>query len=284
VSSLFIDDADHAAVAGRLAAGEVVADYPARLRTPEGRVFDVAVNAHRVIEPDGAANGNEGILRDVSERKRAEERLLASLQEKSVLLKEIHHRVKNNLQIISSLLYLQEDRLKDPSFKAIIRQCQNQVFSMALIHEDLYRSSDLSSVDFGTYVRTLVTRLLGLYRSAGQVSYVAEVDQVNLRIDAAIPCGLILNELCTNALKYAFPPGRDGLRELRVAMHRTEAGFLHLTVADTGVGLPDGMEVPSASSLGMQIVWKLVEQLRGSIRVDGSRGTRYDLEFPVSPD
>jgi PAS domain S-box-containing protein len=281
--AFFFDETAARETMGReLASSGAVSDYELRVRGPDSRLFDVSLNAHAVFDERGEKNGVEGIMRDVSDRKRAEEKVLASLAEKSVLLKEIHHRVKNNLQIVSSLLYLKEVRVSDPGFKAIVRDCRNQVFSMALIHDDLYRSHDLRSIDFGTYLRNLVTRLLAAY-GAGGISYVPVVENINLGIDQAIPCGLIVNELCTNSLKHAFPAERQKLDpEIRVELSRTAPGRIRLVVADNGVGLPPGMEFPSESSLGTQIVARLVKQLHGEIRVDGACGTRCAIEFPES--
>jgi two-component sensor histidine kinase len=216
-------------------------------------------------------------------REREAEEIRASLQEKSVLLKEMHHRVKNNLQVISSLLYLQEDRIEDPHFKTIIRECRNQVFSMALIHEDLYRSENLRSLDFGVYIRNLVNRLFTAYRVEGAISFVPVVESLSFGIDKAIPCGLIVNELCTNALKYAFPDGFAARApEIRIELRRKETGRISLIVGDNGVGLPKGFRFPGSRSLGMQIIARLVDQIGGAIRLEGAVGTCFVIEFSES--
>ncbi len=278
------------AILARIAATGSISDAELRLRGSEGRSYEVSLSAHWLLDGQGKLEGYEGMVRDISDRKRAEEKVLASLEEKSMLLKEIHHRVKNNLQIISSLLFLQESRMGEAVYRGVLQECRNQVLSMALIHEDLYRSADFRSVDFGGYVRNLAGRLMGLY-GASRVRLRAEVEEIRLGIDKAIPCGLIVNELCTNALKYAFL-GKEG-GELRVGLHRVKDGRsggaeVRLTVADDGVGLPAGMDVRSAKTLGMQIVGGLVDQLRGRLTVqspvqrdaDGAGGTRIDIEFP----
>ena len=211
--------------------------------------------------------------------------MLASLQEKTVLLKEIHHRVKNNLQMISSLLYLQESLVESASARAALQDSRNQVLSMALVHEDLYRSRDFSHIDFGGYIRWLVGRLLGAYRMSG-VSFTAEVaESLFLGVNQAIPCGLIVNELCINVLRHAFPAGAEcARRELHVGLSRGEDDRVALLVADTGVGMPPDIDPETATTLGMQIVSRLVRQLQGSLRVTrGDPGTRVEIEFPARP-
>jgi len=215
------------------------------------------------------------------------ERLLASLEEKDLLLKEVHHRVKNNLQIVSSLLFLQARRAEDPAFRSLLQDCRNQVASMALIHEDLYRSKDFRSVDFGAYARRLLSRLAGSYRGEAALSSRVEAEDIMIGIDQAIPCSLIVNELCTNALKHAFPQGRgwDGA-ELVVSLQRVDSSRLLLAVADNGVGLPPDFDPARVTSFGMKIVMKLAEQLgaRLSFGPGPGSGARFELVFADSSD
>jgi two-component sensor histidine kinase len=220
------------------------------------------------------------LQRELFERLRAEERIRASLQEKEVLLQEIHHRVKNNLQIISSLLDLQTQHLGDREVVAMFRDSRDRIKSMALIHERLYQSEDLAHIDFGSYIETLSTNL---FRSYGEqvdgVALEARAEGITLDIDTAIPCGLIINELVSNALKHAFPDGRTGT--VSVALDRAEEGadtYL-LRVRDNGVGLPAGVDVRTTSSLGLRLVNVLVRQLRGTIELDATAGTEFRISF-----
>jgi two-component sensor histidine kinase len=215
----------------------------------------------------------------------SEEALRVSLEEKNLLLREIHHRVKNNLQLVSSLLYLQARRVEDPDDKAVIQDCRSQIGSMALIHEDLYRSRDFRSVDFGSYLRTLVGRLLAGSGGPRNLSFAPVLESLNLGIDQAIPCGLIANELCTNALKHAFPEGFTARKpEIRVELRRLNDGRISFSFADNGVGLPENFDPGDGRSFGMKIIAKLVEQIGGELRIERGEGLRFVVDFPVAPE
>ena len=221
---------------------------------------------------------NEELKAEITRRLDAEGRIRASLREKEVLLKEIHHRVKNNLQIISSLLNLQTGQIEDERAEALFRESQDRVRSMALIHERLYQSEDLARVDFAEYVRSLVGYLVRSYSGqATRVQVETEVDDVSLGIDAAIPCGLIVNELVSNAMKYAFSEGKEG--RIRVQLRETGDGGYRLVVSDNGVGFPEDLDFRMTESLGLQLVTTLVDQLEGSIELDVRKGTRFIMTF-----
>jgi PAS domain S-box-containing protein len=220
------------------------------------------------------------IVHDMTEAKSARDKLIASLAEKNVLLREIHHRVKNNLQVISSLLYMHESRAEDPKYKAIIRECRNQVLSMALIHEDLYGSSDFRNIRFGSYIRKLTQRLMSAFDVEGKVALDFHIQDISMSIEKAIPCGLILNELCMNAFKHAFPPGSGRADPcLAIELDEREEGVISLAVSDNGVGFPKDLDFRRTPSVGMQIIMTLVRQLRGSIGLERGQGTRFMLEF-----
>jgi two-component sensor histidine kinase len=219
-------------------------------------------------------------FQDITSRVQAEDALKASLAEKEVLLKEIHHRVKNNLQIISSLLSLQAGYSQDPHLQAMFEDSQHRIQSMALIHEHLYQASNISRINFGSYVQSLVAQLLESYRHLSpQVTLSTEMAEVHLGIDQAIPCGLLVNELVTNSLKHAFPHGRSG--EIHIAL-RADAGQVTLVVQDTGVGLPEGVDLRAAESLGLQLVGALTDQLGGTMTLERQGGTSFRLTFPLS--
>ena len=217
---------------------------------------------------------------EVLSRKRAEERVRDSLAEKEVLLREVHHRVKNNLQVITSLLNMQSRQVKDETVMELFRESQNRVRSMALTHEQLYRSSDLANVDLGRYVKDLAS---GLFRSYGvdprRVRLTVATIREPLPLDLAIPCGLIITELVSNALKHAFPDGREG--EIRIELTTDDTGLTTLRVVDNGVGLPEYVVGTSNKTLGLRLVISLATQLGGTIDVSGDDGTMFCVEFEI---
>jgi two-component sensor histidine kinase len=208
----------------------------------------------------------------------AESAVRASLNEKEILLKEIHHRVKNNLQVISGLLNLQAHHITDETGKDIFKDSQNRVITMALIHEELYQTRDLARVDFSKYIDVLARNLLGSYGvKEDQVRLETDVESVDLVVDTAIPCGLILNELISNSLKHAFPDGRKGT--IRISFKTIGDDLYEITVADDGDGPPEGTNVLESSSLGLQLVTMLIEQLHGKLQVETVGGLTFRFSF-----
>jgi ligand-binding sensor domain-containing protein/two-component sensor histidine kinase len=223
---------------------------------------------------------------DITERKRVEDQLRASLREKEVLLKEIHHRVKNNLQVVSSLLKFQSERIHDTQTHEMFRDCQNRIKSMALIHENLYQSKDLARIDFTGYIRNLTASLFRLYEAHSTgITPIMDIEEIELDIDIAIACGLIVNELVSNSLKYAFPRDRshgeqkDFKKEIRIILSSVE-DQVKLLVSDTGVGFPNDRDFRSTDSLGLQLVCMLTEQLNGTIVLKRQSGTTFTITFP----
>lgn len=223
------------------------------------------------------------MLYDISDRKLAEEKLRASLAEKEVLLKEIHHRVKNNLQIVSSLLRMQSRQTTSDQVINQFREAQNRVQSMALIHEQLYQAPDLAGIDFGHYFRILTNNLFRSYgASTARIVPTVQAEGITLPIDIAIPCGLIVNELVSNVLKYAFPDQQAGQVWIQLQADSTgDRPTLTLTVADNGVGMPEGLDLNQVESLGLSIVSSLTRQLDGTLRVERNAGTAFRLTFPA---
>ena len=217
------------------------------------------------------------IIRDVTERKKTEKELQKSLNEKEMLLKEIHHRVKNNLLIISSLLNLQSGYIKDEVSKNIFKESQNRAKSMALIHERLYRSTDLKRINFGDYIRTLSNELYNTYIiDISLIKLNVNVEDIMLDIDTSIPLGLIVNELITNSLKHAFPQGKHG--EIDINFHLTDDKYL-LEVRDDGIGFPKNINYKNVDSLGLRLVASLTEQIEGEIVFSNISGTSFKIIF-----
>jgi two-component sensor histidine kinase len=219
---------------------------------------------------------------DITGRKMAEERLVRHLAEKEVLLREVHHRVKNNLNVISSLLNLQASTIKNPEHAiAAFQNSRERVMAMAMVHEELYKSRDYAHVDMEDYLGKLTRQLSLVYGARGDIRLEAQAKGVSLSVSASIPCGLILNELITNAYKYAYPAGRQG--SIRVSMSAAPDGMVELVVADDGIGLPAGYveeDRQASGSLGLTLVRLLVEQLCGSMKASSQGGTAFNIRFP----
>ncbi len=222
--------------------------------------------------------GYIGSCIDITERKQVEQRLSDSLNEKEVLLQEVHHRVKNNMQVISSLFSLAASQQTNPVMAAMLKENQNRVQSMALVHEKFYRKTDLARVDFQDYLHDLVTHLFRSFGAVGRVQYVLETEPVNLTVDSAIPCGLIANELLSNALKHAFPNGRQGT--VTVQLKQDKAGVAQMSISDDGMGLPSEFDTRRGNTLGLQLVRTLTEQLGGQIEVLRQPKTSFNITFP----
>jgi two-component sensor histidine kinase len=216
-------------------------------------------------------------------QREADVALRKSLAEKDILLKEIHHRVKNNLQVIISLLHLQEKNIPDPETRRMFSESQNRVHTMALIHERLYQSNDFEKIDFASYITSLARDLRDSYRvSEREVELRVDAEEIYLTIDRAITCGLIVNELLTNSFKYAFPNElRPEAPEVRIDLHRAHEGTVELVVSDNGVGLPAGMDPTQCESLGLSLVYMLANQLGGSAVYSRGARTRFTVSFKL---
>ncbi|MBW4681612.1 MAG: PAS domain S-box protein [Microcoleus vaginatus WJT46-NPBG5] len=266
-----------------LAFGEFMRQFFAGSKLAANQVIDAQVNGSRRSYLIAAQKYQEGaaavsVAIDITERQQAQEQLKVSLKEKEVLLKEIHHRVKNNLQIISSLLKLQSSYLKDIEAQTLFKDSYNRVRSMALIHEKLYRSSDLAKIDLADYIRNLLGNLFSSYGVSSQaIELKLKVDNISLDVDTAIPCGLIINELVSNSIKYAFTPGLRG--KICVEFYLKRENEYILLISDNGVGLPSGFDLEQTDSLGLQLVFNLAEQLGGSINLNTDNGTKFKIKF-----
>jgi two-component sensor histidine kinase len=287
----------------QLRQGERVQEWEICMQPREGPGFPALISATPEHNTQRRVIGMRWLLRDISERKRAEEMLRrahddleqrvrertadlgsanaareAALKQKDMLVKEIHHRVKNNLQIVSSLLSLQSGYNPDPLVKEMIADSQQRIQSMALIHEILYQSRDSGSINMADYLRTLAAHLLRSYRTDDtQITLTLSVDQILLDVDTAIPCGLLLNELISNCLKHAFPDRRKG--EVSIVLHADPSDQVTLTIRDDGIGFPADLDFRNSNTLGLQLVTGLVEQLQGTITMARHVGCAFTITF-----
>jgi PAS domain S-box-containing protein len=244
----------------------------------DGVEFPVEIGLNP-IETDEGTMVLAGVV-DISDRKREEERLRAALKEKEILLGEIHHRVKNNLQIVHSLLDLQSASISDPAAVEMLRDGQNRIRSMALIHQLLYFSKDFARVDFATFLDNLIPTLVSSYAiESDRFTISINAADGQLPLNAAVPCGLIANELISNAFKHAFPGERRG--EITIELNRDGTDQAVLLVSDDGIGIPDDLVLESTSTFGLQLVMLLADQLGGELEIHRSTPTRFLLRFPM---
>jgi PAS domain S-box-containing protein len=245
-------------------------------RRKDGSEFPIEIS----LSPMQSAEGLllTATVRDITERKQLETERLQTLREKETMLKEIHHRVKNNLQVVSSLFYLQSRRIEGGRLSQLLDESRDRVQSIALIHDRLYRSENLANIEFVGYLRSLVASIKATYGDAAlSVNAAITGSDVSLDIEHAVPCGLIVNELVSNAFKHAFPAGRAG--KIEVHVRKEQEGQVVLEVADDGVGIPESVDWRQPQSLGLQLVASLTIQLRAISDLDRSRGTRFKIRF-----
>ncbi len=268
---------------GELHAHNPVGAVEYRAVLPNGDVAWMHATNRAILDANDRVVEYQSVGRDVTDGKMIEERQAASLREKEVLLQEIHHRVKNNLAVVNSLLNLQARKIDDHRLKAIFQESQTRIASMALIHETLYQSTSLASIDFREYVGKLVDSLYRLFNMpSSKVRVKVDAEDVALQIDYAAPCGLVVNELLTNSFKYAFPSDRSGTVMVRARVWDEDT--LELVVKDDGVGIPDHIDLHKSGTLGLSLVTSLVErQLKGSMELDREAGTCYTIRFCCGP-
>jgi len=240
----------------------------------------VEILASPLYSEDGIMEGIIEVSRDITKTVSAERHLIRSLDEKETLIKEIHHRVKNNLMVVQSLLKLQSNKARYKADRQMFAESENRVRAMGMIHERLYRSGDLSTIDMPEYINSLASVLFSSYRQDNSmVELRVQTDDLSMDIDTIIPCGLILNELVSNALKYAFPKGQKGLIEVRLTDNGDNT--CTLKIMDNGIGLPEGLDLYSTDTLGMQIVTSLCQQIDASLEVSNEGGTAFMVTFSI---
>jgi hypothetical protein len=257
-----------------------VENYEIELRRMDGTQITISTNSHFIYDEKGNVSGVEGVFRDISDHKRADRVLQGSLREKEILLKEIHHRVKNNLQTISSLLYLQSLSTENAEQLSAIQDARARVTSMGLIHQKLYQSADIATIPFMDYIRSLIDFLsesYGIDRNRIRIEIDVQPPDLSLDIDTGIPCSLMINELVTNALKYAFRDRACGL--IRIRISRDSQQKYTLSVSDDGIGMPADFDPGTGKTLGMKLVGGLVNQLDGTLEIARNPGTTVKVRF-----
>ena len=244
----------------------------------DGSEKSIADSGAPILDRDGNVLGVVLVFRDITEEKLAEEQILASLKEKEVLLSEVHHRVKNNMAVISSLLALQSEYVYDKKYLDMFNESQSRIRSMSLVHEKLYMSDDFAHVDVRDYVSSLAHNVRSTFMGKKNVSININAEAMGLDIDNLIPCGLIINEILTNAFKYAFNDTEDP--EIGISMVKVDNDNVSLTIKDNGIGLPEGFDISRSKGLGLKLVHILAKQLDGKLEVMGNNGTTFRLTFP----
>ncbi len=255
-----------------------------RFIRPDGNIIWIHVEGEVSRNDKGEPVRFFGTQIDITERKKAEEQIMASLKEKEVLLREVNHRVKNNMAVISSLLMLQASKIKDKRYKAIFKESTDRIKTMALIHEKLYESTDLAHIDFSAYLHDILD---SIYKSYGlphnRIKLKKNIEKIMLSLDTAIPCSLIVNELVSNSLKYAFPATPDkpkgGRGEVEVTLRMNDKDEVELKVGDNGVGMDEDMSKSESKPIGLSIVNALVKQIHGNMEMDREKGTEFMITF-----
>jgi len=251
--------------------------YEFRLIDKKGSFRDILLS----IDVIPGTKKSVASLLDVTERKHAEEKIKASLKEKEVMMREIHHRVKNNMQIVISLLRLQSAKAEDKKTQEIFRECQNRIRTMALIHDKLYQSKDLAKINYAKYIDGLVVHVIHSYGvDSNIIALETDLEEVFLDLNRAIPCGLIVQELLSNSVKHAFPQGKKG--EICVGLHSDKKGVINFVVSDNGIGFPEEIDFRKAQTLGLQMVNDLTRQINGTIELNRKGGTAFKIKFSVN--
>ena len=251
-----------------------------RIQRPDGSIRWISARGYPIKDLDGAIIKVAGIAEDVTEQKLREEAISTALKEKETLLHEIHHRVKNNMQVINSLLKLQSNNIENEQTKEILKDSQSRVYAMSAVHETLHGSESLSEIDLLSYLSKITTSIFQTYSTdSRRIELNSDINNSPIILNQAYPLGLIINELISNSLKYAFPDEREG--EINVSLKKQDKE-LELTVMDDGIGMPDDFDWKNTKSLGLKLVRTLVEnQLDGSIEMESNNGTKFTIKFKI---
>ncbi|KWT78354.1 PAS domain S-box protein [Candidatus Magnetominusculus xianensis] len=278
ISIIHPDDRDNVLTAWTEALGGVPYDIEHRMIVA-GQTIWVRERAEIVRDSEGQPLYGIGTVQNITEHKKTEEQIKQSLREKESLLREIHHRVKNNLAIVTGLLALQARTIEDTAVKQLFEESKQRVKSMSLVHEKLYQTPDLSSINFAEYIESIVSEIVSMYRiDTNAITSIMDIENIELDLEAAVPCGLIVNELLTNAFKYAFPDKRRGI----ISVHFTKTDQTYtLTIKDNGIGLPEGFDYQKSDTMGLQLVTALAGQLDGMLQIKSKDGLEAVVMFPV---
>jgi PAS domain S-box-containing protein len=244
----------------------------------DGELLSANVTVSLVRDASDSPNYFVAVFDDITDRKQHERELEESIKEKEVLLKEVHHRVKNNMQVISSILNLQSSYIDDETALSILRESQDRIKSMSFVHESLYQSKTLSEVNFSEYIKNIASNLFHSYgRPEGGIALQFELEELFLNLDTSIPCGLIINEVVSNSLKYAFEGKEKGI--IKIEFSKLSDGKLKLIIGDDGIGLPSNFDIENAETLGLQLVTTLVTQVSGELEIKTNKGTQFSIVF-----
>ena len=253
-------------------------NYEYRFRHKDGTYRWIYDQSKLVRDEAGKPLEIIGYWADISDRKQTEAKLQASLEEKEVLIREVHHRVKNNLHVITNLLDMESDYIEDEGVKTILLESQNRIYAMARVHQQLCQSDNLARVNLAEYIDNLVEKLLVVHNAnPGHIQVVLKLEPVTVNLETAIPCGLLINELVTNSLKYAFPEGQLG--EILIQLHSGQQQKLNLIIGDNGIGIPEEVDWRQTNTLGLKLAEILARQLKAAIELDRSKGTCFRLAF-----
>jgi PAS domain S-box-containing protein len=279
VSMMGMDSEETRIVFNHLISGNELKQVEWAIKNKNGKEVIFRVRPS-IIKRENSITGILLIMEDITELKKVETNLKNSLEEKEILLREIHHRVKNNLQIISSLLSLQRIQVEDKQTADILWECQGRVRTMAMIHENLYQSQDIGYINFGNYVEMLLNDIFNSYHvDERSINLNTQVESVDMGIETAMPCGLIINELATNSIKHAFP---DGNGSIKIELKSNSDGHV-LSFADDGIGLPEDANPQKSKKLGLMVVKTLVNQLNAVMEIDRTNGTKFTIKFKELP-
>jgi PAS domain S-box-containing protein len=263
---------------------DVVKNLEYKLLRVDGSTFTGLLSAGIIRDSSGNPKSFIASVKDISERKKVEEQIKKSLREKDILLREIHHRVKNNIQVITSMLNLHTKYIDDKKYTELIKEMQLRIWSMALIHEKLYMSEDISNINFNEYIKELVNELFRSYgANINLIKPQIIVKDISFGLDTAIPCGLIINELVSNSLKHAFPNRQNNI--INIELSKEEKKF-KLYISDNGIGLPKSFKIENTKTFGLQLVDTLVKQIKGDLEIsstyepDENSGTHFSIVFP----
>jgi PAS domain S-box-containing protein len=263
--------------AKRTMAGTYIGATEYTLKRKDGTLYPAIINTVPFLR-EGKVAGRRGVVTNISEIKKVEEMLKASLMEKDILLHEIHHRVKNNLQVISSLLKLQSANISDKRVQEIFRDAQSRVLTMSLVHDKLYKSENFSSINISGYVHDLITSIESSHNiDNGKIQIKINVQPLSINLDTMIPVGLIINELVTNSLKHAFPDGKKG--SIEILFRKEDDEKLLLCVNDNGIGIPEDIDIANITSLGLRLVQTLTTQINGNLSIQNKDGSRFCIAF-----